>query len=70
MKTTDLVAKLGIEIPVEEFKVIKSFALDAVPEDAVEPIFPTKFISFTNRLATKSIIYWHTRPNFQKTSCA
>lgn len=44
-EAADLVAKLGVEIPVEDFKVIKSFALDAVPEGAVEPTFPTNFIS-------------------------
>lgn len=44
-EAADLVAKLGIEIPVENFKVIKSFALDAVPEEAEEPTLPTNFIS-------------------------
>lgn len=44
-EAADLIAGLGIEIPVENFKVIKSFSLDAVPENAAKPIFPTNFIS-------------------------
>lgn len=44
---TELIAKVGVDldIPTEELKIIKSLVLDAVPEGAVEPTFPTKFIS-------------------------
>jgi len=43
----DLAAKVGVDlnIPVEELKVIKSLALDAIPEDAVKPTMPTNFLS-------------------------
>ena len=41
-----LVAKVGVDlgIPAEDFKVIKSLVIDVVPENAVKPTMPTKFL--------------------------
>ena len=44
-EAADLVSQLGIEIPVENFAVLKSFAIKAVPGEGKEPVMPTKLIS-------------------------
>ena len=44
-EAADLVAQLGIEIPVENFAVLKSFAITAVSGNGKEPVMPTNYIS-------------------------
>lgn len=44
-EAADLVAKLGIEIPVENFAVFKSFSIIAEPGEGNELVMPTNYIS-------------------------
>lgn len=46
-EVAELIGKIGVdvEIPAENFKIIKRLTLDAVTENAVEPTMPTNFLS-------------------------